>query len=110
MQNKEQSTIYGECTRDYVYIDDIVNVTIDAVINGTENDLYEVGLGKGIQTKDLYDMIKELMESDIEAIIESMRNGDIQASIALFIPPEYKFIELEEGLKNEINTISKLGS
>jgi nucleoside-diphosphate-sugar epimerase len=106
IKNGEQSTIYGDCTRDYVYIDDIVNVTINAVLNDVAHNIYDVGTGREILTEDLYNAVKELMGSNIEAKIEPMRNGDIQSSSALMIPPEYEFIELEKGLKYEIDILT----
>lgn len=65
--NKKASNLYHfpeddkGMVRDYCYVGDIVRANIKALTGG-ENDLFNIGTGKGTRTQELYDIIFEAVK------------------------------------------------
>jgi len=80
---KESPIIYGdgEQTRDFVSVKQIVEANILAA-KSNETSSYNIGLGKSTSINQLFEMIKEIMEKDINPIYENERAGEIKHSVA----------------------------
>lgn len=77
----EQPCFVVNTRRDFVFIDDLVNVVLKA-INGVGNKYYHISTGKDFSIKELYDCISEALNINIKAE-ERERGKDDVASILL---------------------------
>jgi dTDP-L-rhamnose 4-epimerase len=108
-QIKNNSTINifedGLESRDFVYIDDVVNATILGLENENANyNVYNVGTGRQVNVIEIADKLKSLYGSDVAvSITGNFRLGDIRHNYAdltkiqrdLNFKPKYGF---EEGI------------
>ena len=80
---KKQPVIYGdgEQTRDFVFVDDVANVNINAC-SSKFNGIVNVASGNRISINYLYDLIKKTLNSNIKAKYLPERPGDIKHSQA----------------------------
>ena len=82
LENK-QPVIYGdgEQTRDFVYVGDVAKANINAM-KSNFNGIINVASGKRITINELYEIIKNTLNCDIEAKYLPERPGDIKHSHA----------------------------
>ncbi len=78
-----QPVIYGdgEQTRDFVFIDDVVDANINAC-DSNFNGIVNVASGENISINELYEIIKTTIGSDLEPEYQRERLGDIKHSLA----------------------------
>ena len=97
----------GEQTRDFVFVKDVVRANILAC-ESDYNGIINIASGKKISINELYEIIKEELESDLEPEYKPKRQGDIKHSLAdvsrmseinLEIDPE----EFEDQLRETIS-------
>jgi len=81
--NNQQPVIYGdgEQSRDFIFVKEIVKANI-AACESDYNGVVNVALGKSMTINTLYKIIKEVLNSDIEAKYLDERPGDIKHSLA----------------------------
>ena len=79
----EQACIFGdgEQSRDFIFVKDIANANIKAC-ESDYNGVVNVAAGNAITINQLYDVIKEVLDSDLEAKYLDERPGDIKHSAA----------------------------
>jgi UDP-glucose 4-epimerase len=82
MLDRENPVIYGDGkqTRDFVYVGDIVSANIQALNNG-DNQLVNISCNTKDSINDLYQIINNILRSDMDPIYEVERDGDIRHSI-----------------------------
>lgn len=76
LKSGKQSTIYGYKTRDYIYIDDLIDALV-LLIDGAEDIIYNVGTGKQTSLGELYKTIAAMVGAKCEWIFEGQREGEI---------------------------------
>ncbi|MEN4017611.1 MAG: SDR family oxidoreductase [Methanobacterium sp.] len=83
MIKNERPVIYGdgEQTRDFISVKQVVEANILAA-ESKETGVFNIGLGKSTSVNQLFEMIKEILEKDIEPVYEKERAGDIKHSVA----------------------------
>ena len=81
--NNEQAIIYGdgEQTRDFIYVKDIVKANI-AAAESKYNGFMNVASGISMSINQLYNIIKNTLDSELEPIYKEERPGDIKHSLA----------------------------
>jgi dTDP-L-rhamnose 4-epimerase len=104
----------GEESRDFVYIDDVIDTTILAIQKDIKNNIaLNVGSGVSTSVKYLADSLKKLYDSDIEINISGdYRIGDIRHNKAdikkvkevLGYSPKMSF---EVGLRNFVDWVKR---
>jgi UDP-N-acetylglucosamine 4-epimerase len=75
----------GSYSRDFTYIDNVVDANIQALFTqNTEalNQVFNIAYGSSTTLWELYTMIKEIAESDVQPIFSDFRKGDIPHSLA----------------------------
>jgi len=80
----EPITIEGDgCqTRDFIYIDDVVNANIRALTGENEaGDVFNIANGEKISILDLAKIILEITDSNSEVVFRPARIGDIRDSV-----------------------------
>jgi UDP-glucose 4-epimerase len=82
MGKGEKPTIYGdgEQQRDYVYVGDVVGVNLLALEKG-DNQIYNIGTGRGTSVNELFSVLKELMKFKKDAVYAPPRGGELLRSV-----------------------------
>jgi UDP-glucose 4-epimerase len=78
-------TIYGDGSqsRDFVFVRDVVEANLLAASHPTASGrIFNVGTGSSIRIIDLWKLIGELSEIEIDPVFASPRTGDIHESVA----------------------------
>ncbi|MDD2870853.1 MAG: NAD-dependent epimerase/dehydratase family protein [Candidatus Gracilibacteria bacterium] len=94
----------GEQKRDFIYIDDVINMLIIIIINNKNNGFkeYEVGTGNTIEIKELVKKIKKILKSNIKLNFGKLeyRKGEQMLSCAKLdkIFKDFKFTNIDNGL------------
>ncbi len=81
MLNGERPVIYGdgEQTRDFVYVEDIVKANLKALTRG-DGELVNISSNTQHSVNDVYRIINEILETNLEPIYKEERKGDIKHS------------------------------
>ncbi|AOR24753.1 NAD-dependent epimerase/dehydratase family protein [Clostridium taeniosporum] len=93
----------GNQTRDFVYVKDVSKANLLALTNG-DNKICNISTQKQNSINELFATMKDLLNSNLEAIYKQERNGDIKES-SLKNEKAHKFLKwnteysLKEGLK-----------
>ncbi len=109
---REKPVIYGdgEQTRDFVYIDNVVQANIKAATESkpeANGHAFNIGCGSCISINKLYDIIAEELHSDIDPDYGPARPGEVRDSLADIHSANEAFgyeptIDVSEGLKRSI--------
>ncbi|MGN0093500.1 MAG: UDP-glucose 4-epimerase GalE [Methanobrevibacter sp.] len=94
----------GSCVRDYIHVNDIANAHIEGLRyleNGGENNVFNIGNGKGFSVKEVISVVKKVTGKDFPVNIEGRRPGDPGTLVAdsnkihevLGWTPEYDTLE-----------------
>jgi nucleoside-diphosphate-sugar epimerase len=95
----------GNQFRDFIFVKDVVKANLLAAKESkVQGKIFNIGTGRSIRIKDLWEMICRLEDNKIEPKYEPARIGDVRESVAnidyakkdLGFEPEYSF---EKGLK-----------
>lgn len=80
--NGEPSTIYGDGNqlRDYVYVEDIAEVNL-LVLDKGNNQIFNIGTGKGTSVNELFDILRAIKKSDQKATYAPPRAGELFRSV-----------------------------
>ncbi|OHB99009.1 MAG: UDP-glucose 4-epimerase, partial [Planctomycetes bacterium RIFCSPHIGHO2_12_42_15] len=72
-------TIFGDGskTRDYVYVDDIINANMIVLNNVGNGEIYNLGWGKEISDLEVFHTVRKAIASNIEPIFGQKRPGEI---------------------------------
>lgn len=105
----ETPIIYGdgEQTRDFIYVDDIVNANIASLSKG-DNEIYNISTNSPISINQLVNLMSSLTNKEVQPSYKEARVGDIKHSHLknekaineLGWKPQY---ELSNGLKETLN-------
>jgi UDP-glucose 4-epimerase len=100
----ESPTIFGDgnATRDFIFIEDIVEANIRALHEGNKG-VFNIGTGKATSIKELFYLMKEFIDIDLDVKYEKERDGDIKHSYFCINKAKEKLgwnpkYTLEEGL------------
>ncbi|EJP83821.1 hypothetical protein IC3_05124 [Bacillus cereus VD142] len=69
------------CTRDYVYISDIVEANV-LCLNKKINDIINISSGKGMGILDIYYTVREVFNSNLPIHVQGPRFGDVKRSVS----------------------------
>ncbi len=72
----------GTGVRDYIHVDDLADAHINAIYNFNDNDIFNVGYGKGYSVKEVIEAIKRVVNTDFRVDIAAKRAGDIAELIS----------------------------
>jgi nucleoside-diphosphate-sugar epimerase len=107
----EQPVIYGdgEQTRDFIYVDDVVNANLLAIRSTKlSGEIFNIASGCSISINKIYLLISNLLDTNLEPLYENKRIGDVKNSLADIMLAKnlldfYPQNDLETGLKSTIN-------
>lgn len=81
IMNYEDVTIFGDgnATRDYIYVEDVVNANIKSIEYGNR-EVFNIGTGKYTSVIELFRIMKNIANKDIDIVFEDERLEDIKDS------------------------------
>ncbi len=86
LSNNEPLIIFGDGknTRDYVYIDDLIQGILDAISNiqGKKGEVYNLASGKSVSVNELAKKMIKISKKDIKIVHDQPRKGDLLFSEA----------------------------
>ncbi len=82
----EQIDVYGtgEQTRDFTYIDDVVQANISAFNNGKPGEVYNIGGGGRIKLIDVIHIIEEIVGKEANLVYTEPQRGDAKHTFSDF--------------------------
>jgi UDP-glucose 4-epimerase len=113
--NDEAPVIYGDGkqTRDYIYVSDTANATIDMYnFKSTRNKILNIGRGKEVSVETLIKIIAKYLNCEKTIVYERERPGDVRRHIANIYLAEDLIgfkptVSFEEGLKLTVEWYKK---
>jgi UDP-glucose 4-epimerase len=105
----EDITVHGdgEQTRDFVFIDDVVQANLDAATTDAVGEAYNVGTGESVTIRELAELIQDITDTCSDIVHTDARTGDIEHSKADISKARADLgyeptVSLREGLKQTI--------
>jgi UDP-N-acetylglucosamine 4-epimerase len=100
----------GSITRDYTYVKNVVKANVNALLNDQPtigSEVYNIACSRTITLNQLWEIIKELTDTNIDAIYMPQRKGDVLQSLADIskakVNLQYEdLVQLREGLEETI--------
>lgn len=113
----KQITVYGDGkqTRDFTYVDDIIEANFSSLKNGVPGEIYNIGGGSRKKLEEIFPIIESICQKKIKKNREEKQRGDVPHTLAdiqkahkeLNYSPQ---IQLSDGLKEEWTWIQELYS
>ena len=111
----EPITIFGDGsqTRDFTYIDDVVEATFTAMTDGKIGEIYNVGGGNQRTLKEMLPTLGEITGKEVQIRWEEEQKGDVLHTHASIEKAMHEInyspkVQLEDGLKEEWNWIQNI--
>jgi UDP-glucose 4-epimerase len=111
---RQSPTIFGDgnATRNFIYIEDVIDANMNALYSGS-NEVFNIGTGKATSIKELFYLMKEIMDVNIEVEYSNERDEDIRHSYFSIDKAKEKLkwipkYTLEEGLYKTMNYYKEL--
>ena len=103
----------GEQTRDFTFVGDIVDANILAATGGKPGGIYNLGGGTRISMNDVIALMDKVAGKKANVVREGKQDGDVMNTGANVSRAAEDFgfapkVELEEGLRREVEYIDKL--
>ncbi|MFC4246655.1 NAD-dependent epimerase/dehydratase family protein [Natribaculum luteum] len=94
----------GTQTRDFVYIDDIVQANLQAATTDAVGEAFNVGTGEAVSIRELAETVQEVTDTESEIVHTNPRPGDIDHSTAAIAKAEDRLgfeptVSFREGLE-----------
>lgn len=113
----KQITVYGDGkqTRDFTYVDDIIEANFSSLKNGVPGEIYNIGGGSRKKLEEIFPLIESICQKNIIINREEKQRGDVPHTLADIkkAHKELKYspqIQLSDGLKEEWTWIQELYS
>ena len=110
----EDITIHGEGdqTRDFVFIDDIVDANLAAARTDYTGEGYNIGTGESVTIRELAELIQDVTDTDSDIVHTEPREGDIDRSRANVSKASEKLdfeatVSLQKGLERTVEWFSE---
>jgi len=107
-------TIYGDGkqTRDFTYVDDIIEANIISLSKGKEGEIYNIGGGNQLTLKNIFSFLEQICQKKIKLQFEKKQKGDVLHTFAnikkAYVDLDYSpKVSLKEGLQKEWNWIQR---
>ena len=112
-----KSVFVMDTRRDFIYIDDLIDVVVQAVVEGTGHGHYHVSSGTDFAIKELFDAtIAALPEVELDGDVEVRPKGEDDAYTILLDPSRIQQdfgwkpkVPLEEGVRRAIDYYREYG-
>jgi UDP-glucose 4-epimerase len=114
LDNKE-ITVFGDGTqtRDFTYIDDIIQANVSSIQNGASGESYNIGGGTQRKLADLIPILEDICQKKIRIKYKKSQKGDVRHTLADIKKAKMDLnyepgTSLEEGLREEWGWIRRI--
>jgi UDP-glucose 4-epimerase len=117
MTKDKQIPVYGDGnqTRDFTYIDDVIDANFASLKKGKVGEIYNIGGGTRKKLKDIFPLLENICQKQVRLVRKEKQKGDVSHTFAniekarkdLNYSPQ---IKLRDGLKEEWLWTKKLYS
>ena len=105
----------GHQTRDFTYIDDIIEATVSSLDCGRSGEVYNIGGGHRLSLNEIIEIMSKVCRKKIEVVRNDVQKGDVpdtfadirKAGLEMGYVPR---TDIEDGLSNEWRWIQELYS
>jgi len=82
---KKEITVYGDGrqTRDFTYIDDVINANVAALERAKIGEIYNIGGGHRKKLEDIFPLLEEICQVKIKIKKTEKQKGDVTHTLAL---------------------------
>jgi UDP-glucose 4-epimerase len=103
----------GNQTRDYVYVDDVVNALVSAAVRGVNGQVINIGSGTETSVRDLASMVVDVTDANPEEVFNPRMSGGVSRMCADITLAKEKLnyvplITLEKGIRLTIEQDKQL--
>lgn len=103
----------GNQTRDFTYIDDIIDANMASLEKGNAGEIYNIGGGNRNKLKDIFPILEEICGKKIKVRYQDKQRGDVLHTFARIEKAQRDLdyspqIHLQDGLKEEWTWIQNL--
>jgi UDP-glucose 4-epimerase len=113
LSDARKPTIYGDglATRDFISVHDVVEANVLAALHGSGiGDVYNIGSGVQTSVMELFQVIADVMESNIKPVCNVAREGDIKDSLADIAKAQYELgfqprVLFRDGVKEVVESL-----
>jgi nucleoside-diphosphate-sugar epimerase len=110
----QQPTVYGdgEQSRDFTFVANVVQANISAAeATDGAGEAFNVACGERLSLNQLLDQVRQILGTDIEAIYDEPRVGDVKHSLADISAAKAAFgydpaVDFAEGLQRTVESFS----
>lgn len=71
----------GSVVRDYIYIDDFIDIVVKTIDKGTINQIYNIGSGIGYSVNDIISILRNFANKDLDVEYLNSRNVDVPSLV-----------------------------
>jgi nucleoside-diphosphate-sugar epimerase len=105
----------GDQTRDFTYVDDIVNANISAAEKGKPGEIYNLGGGDPQKLSDIFPLLNKICRRKVKIKKTEMQKGDVRHTYASIFKAQkdlsyHPQMKLQEGLEREWSWIKNIYS
>lgn len=107
-------TVYGDGsqTRDFTYIEDVVNATIHSAKHGESGSIINIGGGHIVSVNDVLKILRKVCDHDLKVSYEAKQKGDVDHTKADISKAKKSIgyrptVTIDEGLKNQYEYIKE---
>jgi UDP-glucose 4-epimerase len=111
----EQIRVFGDgnSTKDYIFIEDLINICYSLSFKSKVNGVYNLGSGKGTSLNQIIELIETITGNKTDVIYEDVQNYDVNNFVLDItkisnVLGDYSFTTLEKGLTETWNWINNL--
>jgi len=96
----------GKQTRDFTYIDDVIEANFAALEKGKKGEIYNIGGGNRKKLEDIFPILENICQKKINVKLEERQKGDVPHTLAKIDKARKDLgysprIKLNDGLKEE---------
>ena len=110
VMNGESPVIYGDgsTSRDFTYIDNVVNANKLAMVSPVYGSAYNIACGSSVTLLELFEAVRSAVHSDVAPLFTSMRAGDIRHSLADITKAREELsyevtVDFQEGIRRTVD-------
>lgn len=105
----------GKQTRDFTYVNDILQAMVSSVEKGKVGEIYNLGGGNRKKLEDVFPLIEDICQEKLRIQSQEKQRGDVQHTFADIKKAQtdlgfFPRTQLEEGLKEEWKWLKKIYS
>ncbi|MGI8785032.1 MAG: SDR family oxidoreductase [Acidobacteriota bacterium] len=97
----------GEQTRDFIYVDNVVDANLKAAESAASGTVLNIGLGRRVSLNEIVDLLNSILKTSIQPEYQDAKRGEVRHSVADIRAAKEKMgfvpgVDFCEGLKRSV--------